>query len=98
MTLQTRKRGHSDCGLWKTHNDTPTMGKSFAIDCTTRFDEKSEVYFYWLPKVTEQRSKWIAAIHRNNWTPGSESWIWSIPSLLYLYWVVIMFLIVHVLT
>jgi len=26
------------------------MGKSFAIDCTLRFDKKSEVYFYRLLK------------------------------------------------
>jgi len=24
-----------------------------------------------------KRSKWIAAIHRNNWTPVSERWIYS---------------------
>jgi len=33
----------------KTHiskNNTNKVGKSFAIDCTTRFDKQSEVYFY----------------------------------------------------
>lgn len=53
--------------------NTSKMGTSFEIDRTNRFAKKSEVYFYRLLKATENRSKWIAAIHRSNWTPGSES-------------------------
>ncbi|XP_038582485.1 uncharacterized protein LOC119908712 [Micropterus salmoides] len=54
------------------------MGKSCcAVDCTNRFNKKSELSFYRLPKSKEKRSKWIAAIHRNNWNPGKETWICS---------------------
>jgi len=30
----------------KNKHSTYKVGESFAIDCTTRFDKKSEVYFY----------------------------------------------------
>jgi len=56
----------------KNTQNASKMGKSFEIDCTNTFDKKSDVYFYKLLKVTEKRSKWINAIHRNNWTPCSE--------------------------
>uniref|UniRef100_A0A3B3QI30 THAP-type domain-containing protein n=1 Tax=Paramormyrops kingsleyae TaxID=1676925 RepID=A0A3B3QI30_9TELE len=52
------------------------MGKSCcATGCTNRFNKKSELSFYRLPKNKERRSKWIAAIGRSNWNPGSETWI-----------------------
>jgi len=59
-----------------THNTSKT-GNYFKIDCTTRFDKKSEVYFNRLLKAKAQRTKWISAIPRNNWTPGSQRWICS---------------------
>jgi len=48
----------------KTNTTHIKLGKSFAIDCTTRFDKK----------IADLQSKWIAAIHRNNWV--SERWIY----------------------
>ncbi|XP_026866705.1 THAP domain-containing protein 1 isoform X1 [Electrophorus electricus] len=54
------------------------MGKSCcAVYCTNRFSKNSELSFYRLPKAKEKRSKWITAIHRNNWNPGTEAWICS---------------------
>ncbi|KAK7119636.1 hypothetical protein R3I94_021456 [Phoxinus phoxinus] len=54
------------------------MGKSCsAIDCKNRFNKKSNLSFYRLPKAKEKRTKWIAALCRNNWNPGSETWICS---------------------
>jgi len=38
---------------------------------------KSENLRYIFTECYWKRSKWIAAIHRNNWTPVSERWIWS---------------------
>lgn len=55
------------------------MGKSCCvIDCKNRFNKESDLSFYRLPKAKEKRSKWIAAIRRNNWNPGSETWICSV--------------------
>ncbi|XP_048029372.1 THAP domain-containing protein 1-like isoform X3 [Megalobrama amblycephala] len=54
------------------------MGKSCCVtDCKNRFNKESDLSFYRLPKAKEKRSKWIAAIRRNNWNPGSETWICS---------------------
>jgi len=54
------------------------MGKSCsAIDCKNRFNKKSNISFYRLPKAKEKRTKWIDALCRNNWNPGSETWICS---------------------
>nr|XP_023698430.1 THAP domain-containing protein 2-like [Paramormyrops kingsleyae] len=46
-----------------------------ATDCTNRYSKKSELSFYRLPKNKERRIKWITAMRRNNWNPGSETWI-----------------------
>uniref|UniRef100_A0A8C4HIU4 THAP domain-containing protein 1 n=1 Tax=Dicentrarchus labrax TaxID=13489 RepID=A0A8C4HIU4_DICLA len=52
------------------------MGKSCcAIDCTNRSSEGSEQSFYRLPKAAEKRRLWIAAIWRDSWYPGTETWI-----------------------
>lgn len=50
----------------KNTQNTSQMGKNFAIDWTNRSDKKSKVYIYRLPKATENRSKWIAAIHTDS--------------------------------
>lgn len=59
-----------------TQNTSETR-KSFAIVWTNRFDKKSEVCFYRLPKATEKHCKWIAAMHGHKWTTGSETWFCS---------------------
>ena len=42
------------------------IGKSCCvIDCTKRFNKKSEPPFYRVPNAKEKRCKWIAAVHRN---------------------------------
>ena len=54
------------------------MGKSCcSIDCTNRFTKGSEQSFYRLPKAIEKRQRWIAAIWRDSWNPGTETWICS---------------------
>ncbi|XP_055072743.2 uncharacterized protein [Misgurnus anguillicaudatus] len=54
------------------------MGKSCcAIGCKNRFAKNSKISFYRLPKNTERRNKWIAAIRRKNWNPVAETWICS---------------------
>jgi len=58
----------------KNKHNTYKVGKSFEIDCTTRFDKKIRGIFI---DCYRKRSKWITAIHRNNWTPVSERWICS---------------------
>lgn len=59
-----------------TVNNTSKMGKSCcAIACKNRYNKNSGLSFFRLPKATEKRSKWIAAIRRNGWNPGRETWI-----------------------
>jgi len=54
-------------------NTTYKVGKSFVIDCILDLTKLfTDCY--------RKRSKWIAAIHRNNWTPVSERWICSYHS------------------
>ncbi|XP_072298319.1 uncharacterized protein [Eucyclogobius newberryi] len=46
------------------------MGKSCcAVGCTNRQETTVGVSFYRIPKNPERRSKWLAAIQRDNWTP-----------------------------
>ncbi|KAM4630703.1 uncharacterized protein ACJ7VT_000355 [Polymixia lowei] len=52
------------------------MGKSCcAINCKNRFTRTSDLSFHRLPKAKTRRSKWITAIRRKNWNPGTETWV-----------------------
>jgi len=60
------------CECREKHKTYLKREKAFAIDCINRFDKKSKVYVYRLPRATEQRSEWIAVIHRNNWIQAKK--------------------------
>ena len=48
-----------------------------AVGCSNRASKGSGISFYRFPSDPERRSKWIAAVKRENWEPSEHSWICS---------------------
>ena len=48
-----------------------------AVGCSNVFRKGSGIQFYRFPVDLERRSKWIAAVNRQNWNPTEYTWICS---------------------
>ena len=48
-----------------------------AVGCSNVFRKGSGIQFYRFPVDLERRSKWIAAVNRQNWNPTEYNWICS---------------------
>ena len=48
-----------------------------AVGCYNVFRKRSRIQFYRFAVDLERRSKWIAAVNRQNWNPTEYTWICS---------------------
>ena len=48
-----------------------------AVGCSNVYTKRSGIQFYRFPADAERRTKWIAAVGRNNWSPTEYTWICS---------------------
>ena len=48
-----------------------------AFGCTNRYHKGTKLSFYRFPADRERRSKWIAALKREDWQPSEHSWVCS---------------------
>ena len=48
-----------------------------AVGCSNVYRKGSGTKFYRFPSDPERKSKWIAAVRRENWTPNEHTWICS---------------------
>ena len=51
--------------------------KCCAVGCHNAYRKGSGIHFYRFPTDPEHRSKWIAAVSRENWQPNEYSWLRS---------------------
>ena len=51
--------------------------KCCAVGCHNAYRKDSGIHFYRFPTDPERRSKWIAAVSRENWQPNEYSWLCS---------------------
>ena len=49
-----------------------------AVGCSNVYRKCSGIKFYRFPSDPEQKSKWIAAVRHENWTPNEHTWIRSL--------------------
>lgn len=47
------------------------------VGCHNVFKKNSGIQFYRFPTNPEKRSKWIAAVKRDDWAPNDNTWIYS---------------------
>ena len=48
-----------------------------AVGCTNRYTKDCGLRFYRFPSDVDRRSKWLAAMKRDNWKPDEHSWVCS---------------------
>ena len=48
-----------------------------AFGCTNRYYKGTKLSFYRFPADRERRSKWVAALKREDWQPSEQSWVCS---------------------
>ena len=48
-----------------------------AVGCTNRYTKDCGLRFYRFPSDVDRRSKWLAAMKRDNWKPNEHSWVCS---------------------
>ena len=48
------------------------------VGCCNVYKKASGIHFYRFPTNAEKRSKWIAAVKREGWSPNQNTWICSV--------------------
>ena len=48
-----------------------------AVGCTNRYSKGCGLRFYRFPSNVDRRSRWLAAMKRENWKPNEHSWVCS---------------------